>query len=711
MPTRTQAGALDASGAGRGMGPPRTDSDRASRAVEIVNSLRKDFSQRDELYRDIDAVLYQEIDPDIPEAYRATAEIVKSPLAIHMASTITAALSVNPFQVQFQPVGTGDSHQTNASEREHFFEASWARQEAESREQLFRQFMWSLVTKGEAIFKTVERSKRVWTPYGRYAKRELDRLNDPKDPEYGALDRKAAQRKWDQDTEEYKRARLPYPISTSVVLPESFYYLKNEDGFTHIAEVKQVPYLEALDRFGARLTKAGTVLSREQWQPDPSALGLPREDAYHGMSGLSYLTLVESWDGATGECTYLLSGPGQTSSQSETLGTATVVRRYQHGYSDPFLKTLRGPYAHARGTTTASRLPHRAGLGVLYGFLPLFPLLDRLLTIKDNAAHLTGFPTFKRNQPPGAMLPDTGYGNDGTGSDAEESWAPGDIMPYDMGPVEMPRSGADLDQFITLVRSFLELALPSVVQGVISGDESGYALNQAAYLARLGWDPLVSNAESACGDRVGFESWLIEHRIGERVYAWGGPVKSGARVTKAAGWRGIGPDDLGGVHRYTCKLQPETPSNEVVQTRAIGEKLKLRLITPDEAIEASGGNPDEVNRGWLIHDLKQDPRIVAMIKDGVFDTLGTIDKEANTKIDAILSSFPGAERLSGGLPGGAPDIGGVFAPGQGMPLVPTPGGAVTGVGPGGQPGLPAGMPPGTQGAPPSFEPLPGGGPY
>ena len=41
---------------------------------------------------------------------------------------------------------------------------------------------------------------------------------------------------------------------------------------------------------------------------------------------------------------------------------------------------------------------------MLYPFLSLFPALDSYLTIQSNAAYLTGFPTFKRNQPPGGTL-------------------------------------------------------------------------------------------------------------------------------------------------------------------------------------------------------------------------------------------------------------------------------------------------------------------
>ena len=108
------------------------DEDAAERAVmELAQDLQRQFSDRDQLYRDIDAVLFGELPIEIPEAYRKTAIEVRSPLALHIATTVTAALSVNPMSTVFKPVGFGDIYQQNSTLRENFFEASWKRQEQE----------------------------------------------------------------------------------------------------------------------------------------------------------------------------------------------------------------------------------------------------------------------------------------------------------------------------------------------------------------------------------------------------------------------------------------------------------------------------------------------------------------------------------------------------------------------------------------------------
>jgi hypothetical protein len=685
---------------GSRMFPSRTGQGSEA-ALEVVNQLRRDFAQRDQLYADIDAVLYGELPVDIPEAYRKTAIEVRSPLAIHIANTVTAALSINPFSVQFRPVGFGDTYQENATLREHFFEASWERQEEEAKRRLLRLFMANAAIKGEAVLKTVERAKRAWSSYDLKSKQMLDALKAD-----ASFDQDAQDRLYHSQTERLKLV-APYPIATTDVPPETFYYAKGEDGFGFCTEVKQVPWYDTLERFNAGLDSRGRVVARSEAWSDPQALGLARAEWSTVMRDVRVktLTLVEAW--SWDRCQYLVAGPGQVASAGQNLGNATLVREIRHGYGNPVLKTLRGPYFHCLGVTTASRLPERSGLSILFGFLRLFPLLDSLYTMRGNAAFMTGFPAFKRTLPPGIVpgIPTGGapFGLDGTEDNAQEQIEPGSIYPYDVGPVEMPRAGVEADKLIADVRSMLELALPSIVQGVVTGDESGYALNQAAHLARLAWDPIVSNAEIALGERTGFESWLIEHRIGETVYAWGEQQGKGRRKGTKAGWLGIGPEDLAGVHRYKAVLDPETPSNKVIETRAITEQMQAKLITYEDAVEQAGSNPDEVIRSWMLHDLRYSPEIQGEIRNAVFQKLATIRQKAVAATGITpeqMAGGPSQPQLGqGGMPANP-----VPMPGQGLPMQPPPGNAAP-VGP-----LSFGNPPGTPvvpNLPAAHLPLPG----
>lgn len=677
---------------------------------DIVEQLRRDFRKRDDLYEVTDETIFSEYELNIPEAYRKTSTEIRSPLALHIVNTVSAALSVNGMQLQFEPVRTGQSGELNAELREHFFEASWMRQTQESKRQLLRLFLNSLVSKGEAVLKTMERSKRAWAGYNAYSKKLLERMAT--DDDYKGMDYDAKSRVYDAKTEEYKRG-APYPIVTTDVPPETFYYLLGEDGFTVAAEVKQVPYFDCLTRYGHGIDAKRRIV--------PEAMALPRNEWTRHMDGATTLTMVEFWDYQ--RCVYLLYGPGSSTGSAGLGAGGTIVKTLKHAYGDRWTKTLRGPYFHALGTTTAARVPEKAGLGILFGFLRLFPALDQYLTIQSNAGFLYGFAAFKRNQPPGAQLPAGPFGADGSqthGGSGEERIIPGHIYPYDISAVDMPRGGVDLDKILLQIRGFIELALPSVVQGMVSGEESGYALNQAAYLARLGWDPTVKNAEFALGERTSFESWLIERRIRETVYAWGTQPTSGkprtvGRSSRPRGsWLRIGPDDLNGAHRYTARLDPETPSNKVIEVRTHIDMVKARFETEAQAIEALGGDPGEVERGLLVQDMKQDPVIKEKMRERVLQALQIAEqKQLEGAVNQLDISQPGfgQSMRPGQLPdgsGGAPGVPGQpRLPGQGgEPMAPTASAGTAGL------GLQQGSGIQVQGpgnVPPNAQPLPGQG--
>ena len=654
---------------------------RVAELLEIVEQLKQDFADRDALYRDIDAVIFNELQVEIPDAYRKTAIEVRSPLAAHIVSTVTAALTVNHPTVQFQPIGFGTQHEENATLREHFFEASFRRQEEEARRRLFRSFMYSLVAKGEAVLKTIERTKTAWAQYDAFSRQLVRKLEE--DPQYRHLDWDAKSRVYDKLTEE-KKLQLPYPITTTDVLPDCFYYIKGENGFTLCVEVQQVPYYETLARYQMGLDSRGYVV--------PQAAALPRPQWKQVMGKARTLTLTEVWDWQ--QVHYILQGPGQDKG-------GTLVKQVKHGYGEPVTRTLRGPYFHALGVSTSSRLPDRAGLGVLYGFLPLFPLLNSLLTIESQIAYIYGWPTFKRRAPDGATMP-MPFGHDGSEREIEQI-EPGTIYPYDIEPVQPPRGSEHIDKMIGLVRNMLELALPSVVQGVVSGDESGYALNQAAYLARLAWDPIVDNAEFALSERVGFESWLIENCIMEPVHVWHEQVTTRRRKSRA-GYLSIGPDDLRGVHRYRVRLDPETPSNKVIELRYHDLALAKQLERWEDAVEALGGNPDEVEKAWLLKELKNDPAIKEELRRRILQRVATIEEKRVESAERRM----GEPLMGGPAQAGLGNIGQVFQPGQTMPIQPTPQGAVTGVGPMGRAlAQGGGGGPVTPNAPPQHIPLPG----
>jgi hypothetical protein len=620
------------------MGPE----DRARAALDFVSDLREDFVQRDTMIQLIDRVVFLEQKVNIPSNFQDTAISVQSPLPRHIVNQIVAALSLNAPTVHFDPIKFGDDGEDDAAHRCRFFEGSWVRQQREKKRPLHRLFMDAVVTKGDGWFKTMERKNRAWakyTPYSRDLLKELDRKVDS-----GEMDRDHATRMWDALTEEKKRG-LPYPIETTEVPPEFMYYQRGEDGFVRIAEVSAVPYFETLIKHKSALNAKGEVVAMD----DVASLPLPMDKwgQVFGKSNSMRQTIekVELWDPE--KCTVILRGPGDI--VDKRRGSGMMVEEWDHGYGDPNLGVLRGPYFQAAGILTSSREPHKAHLSVLYAYLHLFPLLNALLTMQSQAAFSFAYPAYRRTQAPTYNLPDAPFGlaaDEIVGN--RQKIVPGAIFPHDIAPMDQPHTSVDLDKAIQFVKSMIDLALPDTVQGAVSGEMAGYALNQAAHLASLTWGPIVDNVQTCHAERTNWESALIEEKIGETVYVYGSVPQPRKRPGQPrqykAGWIGLGPKEIDGVHNYEIELKPATINNDELELRIIHQELDMRLMSPEEAVRRRGRNPVEVERSWMLYELKQDPEIRNNMKQRIFQQLNILEQQSMQAL--------GPE----GAPGGAPPV-------------------------------------------------------
>lgn len=648
------------------MAGPQTDEAEVRTDLEVLKQVQRDFEARNKLHQELDDVMYMKKKPRVPRGFPNTTR-VQSPLAPHIVNTITAALSMNPYKVLFDPVSIGPSGEQNASLREHFFNASWHRNEQERRRRVFRTWMHSLVGKGEAVFKTVERSKTLWAGYDKKSGQLSKDLKNPDHPDYGEIaqaynsgNSSEHDRIYNARTEEMKR-EYPYPISTIDIPPSTFYYIKGEEGFTYCAEEKVVPYYATLEKYESKvgMSRDGKIV--------PSGMGLPQEKWADAMSGGRSLTMYEIWK--WDRCRYILCGPGDDVKKGE----GRMIKTFKHRYGIRDTRTLRGPYFHAFGITTSSRENHLMGLSVLFGFLKLFPWLDELLTIQGAAAWQYGYPRYGMVN--GGEAPDGvragAFSKDAMDRmDKEPLIEPGAILPWNVKPVDAPSSGPDLGEAIKICRDLLELALPSIVQGAVDGTESGYLAAQATHLARLIWQPIVDNAEFCCAERTAFESWLIDKEIAEDVYVWGEEaIRPGLKRRKPRMmWLGIGPDDIKGVHAYKCKLEPSTPSQDVIKVRTHDEMLKLKLETLSMARADMGFNPDEVEMGWLLDEAKAQllPDVLAAIKQKI---TAKQTEQANRANEAEALATKGAGGPFNGRAGAMDTI----QPGQeGEPIQPTP---------------------------------------
>lgn len=705
-----------------------TEGDVCGAVLDFVDDLRKEFAERDKLYSRVDDVIYLNQAVQIPENFRATAIEVRSPMPSQVANSITAALSINVPRISFEPLEIGDLGHDLAYYRKTFFEQAWKRQMLDKQRRLYRLFMFSAVTKGTAILKTQTRKNRAWAQYRSKAQEVLKGLDQQRDS--GAIDQDTYTRVFDGETEAFKREQ-PYPIETSDIPPETFYYQMGENGFVRCAEVSNVPYYDTLKLFNGTFNGQGKIGSLDNSFDAMTSLPLPDYQWHKVYSGGVQKTIqkIELWDAQ--RCYVILRGPGDIPpAGAGFVGTGWLAKVYSHNLGDPMTGCLRGPYFMTQGITTASRKHEHSSLSVMFAYLHLFPLLNALLTMQSQAAFTFSYPAYKRTTPPTFGMSDTPFGMDA--KDIHENRrviTPGAIFGHDIAPMDQPRSGVDLDKAIQFVTMMLERMLPDSVQGVITGETAGYALNQATHLATLAWSPILDNAKTTLSQRVGHESYLIERSIGETVYTRGALPRPRSRAgysgsTKGPiiykdGWIGIGPKQLGGYHDYEVELDPVNINNDSLTLRNLKDELDMRLIDPAEAIRRRGRNPVDVERAWMIYEIKQDKTIRDLMKQRIFRNLATIDQQTMLGVPdgsepqgpplPLSGTAAGAQPgVSQGLPttGFVPPSGAGAPPASGPPLhVPPAGGIQT---PPGIPGTPAGAPGGIPGAPALHSPIPGG---
>ena len=107
--------------------------------------------------------------------------------------------------------------------------------------------------------------------------------------------------------------------------------------------------------------------------------------------------------------------------------------------------------------------------------------------------------------------------------------------------------------------------------------------------------------------------------------------------------------------------------------------MQLKLISYEDAVERAGSNPDEVEKSWLLHDLKNSQEIQGELKNAILQKVATIrqGKLAQAGVPPEAIAPPGSAGVPGGTPGAPPMPGPggmppnpVPSPGQGLPMGP-----------------------------------------
>lgn len=580
---------------------PEEDREITANMLRDVQSL---YRRRDALYEKIRGIRFLEEKVKVPEAYASMAVESKSPFPHEIISKITAALSVNPARVTFDPVTHGEAGIKNATTRKRWAEGARERMERDANRRHLRMVIDSAVTYGMGVMKSVYRPD-AWRDYNKFVKDTDSKL----DIEYGTRfdigDSRLVERerKFDSSTEEYKRG-APFPIQTTDVHPMDYYRWIGEEGITHDFEWKTVPYL-SMQKYGLAPSKNNDLaLVRD------ADLGRPMHDWSSFFQG-KRLHMVEHW--TKDYCEYLLvtaglDGNGKSVLDANALSRATIARRIKNPYPH-------SPYFPTFGVSTSDNEPAYEGVSVLFGVLHLFPLLDSLLTMKSGNAYLTAWASFKEAPTPLANnILAAPFGTDGIEDTEEQTIEPGHIYKADINPIQLPEMGKDMSEMIGVILNMMDRVLPPITQGLsVGGDASGVGVNQLITAARLAWDPIVDNLEFMLAAQTGFWWQIVEDRIGERVYVEE-PTRRGSKGAQSRGWVGLAPEDINGKYRCIVKLDPVLPTNKILELRYHVEMTKAGFETEAMATEELGNNPDEVEEGKLIEELKRDPAIRAELR-------------------------------------------------------------------------------------------------
>ena len=314
-------------------------------------------------------------------------------------------------------------------------------------------------------------------------------------------------------------------------------------------------------------------------QADPGPVGAPL------VGARPTARVVEYWDDEY--FAYLVDGH--------------LVRRGRHGYGAI-------PYVHAYGDQTPSRDPAKAGVSMLASMEFLIPLLDQLLTMKQNALFLYAYPTPKITN----FSPiDPNLGNDGRPRALD--FQPGEILPLyageDLTFLQWQGTPPDLDELIAQTRAMIDQAgAPSVLFGIPpEGNTSGYLLNQLINTARVSFQQIARHAEQAL-ERVVQLMWrLVETRIGEPVFVF--------EAEDEQGWIGLGPQDIDGYHAVRVRLDPLGPADDVAQGTLAANLVSARLASRRWAMREKLGIEDAeaVEDEILLDELIDAPEVRAAI--------------------------------------------------------------------------------------------------
>lgn len=488
-----------------------------------------------------------------------------------------------------------------------------------------------------------------------------------------------------QDREDAKKG-CGVPFRLKNVDVATVYPLWRGDDLVSVLEITERPTIELMEAYGVR-----PPANQRDVVHGPS---LSEDEAAQYSSKTRFL---EYW--TSHFCVYMVAWPGQGAGDSG--GETEVVRIIRHGYGQV-------PYFFAPGIMFNYWRGRKVGEGIAQDWLELARyrqfLWNLVVTI---AAQSAGAPMAHTRPEAGEpLLPD---------SDLPE----GEVQlvqlagVYEMQPgekfevIKMPGVPEPMKDLLQIVNNMIErLQTPRV--NAIGTDMSGAGFAYAQIFAeiKVSYDVFIKHLEEMYVKLTRFLWKLMRNVVQEPVPVHYTPSDPKSNKGRAV-WLTAGPDDLTDAVGLKWRINADPPTAEIVLSRQWGERLQQKTASLDMAIEAMGGNPEEVRRGQLMDQMRQEPEYKHLLKEQILQGLDRGDLLKKAAVMAVQSG------LAPGLPPdiaaqvmqqhiGAPMGGPGMAPGA--PMMPDQGALA--MAPQGQGAAPMPNPYAAAGGPPG--PVPGG---
>lgn len=596
----------------------------------------------------------------IPDAYKTYTQPIKTP-AIEDIVRRGVALLTEGFPTASQiPVVPGPDAQERANKVEAWLNAAFKQLERQTGRTVFRNVVEDAIKFGVGW---------LWCEYTPDAWDEYDTAVDEKAAKVrGDSGRMRAETKPEREHRlDILKRRQPLPWHLTDVDPRSVYVFKDGRGIREALIGVERPRFQIADKYGV-----GIVRNRLSDAPEA------RRSLGEGMPADHTRQSTTNW----GTTTFWTHYDREYVSY---YADRQLLQQRKHGYKRP-------PLFECRGLSTSSRDPALSYRSLVAPITHLVKSLDSLLTIFHNWAVLTGFAMLQeipRTDAAGLPFGD-GLDVDTDGKPAQPvKWEPGKafrgtgewrfIVPPSVGPAVREMITIHLQQIESVT------PMPPVLKGLSPGaDTPGYSLNQMRQEARMVHQIILANIGTGYEDLAEFLLWGVDERIGEPVYVAGLDPRDERK--KLRSYLGLAPSDVKGYYQINISINADAPMQDVAMLRAGIEAWQAGYLPHEYSLEhfAKIANPQPILDAIEVEKVAKLPQVAEEVARQAMQRAGftpVIEAAAQNADQGLMgqgdvpvdAGYPNGPGLPAGLPPppeGAPPIGPTMGGLAGVPQQP-----------------------------------------